>query len=86
MNCPSLCLPYLFEKLIIITKPGAFHASNKLGPSSKSVKYLEFWTIFIKYDILRSEKNGSVSTSTPYPAVLNTMFRGNNECVLNQED
>ena len=23
----------------------------------KSVKYLEFWTIFIKYDILRTEKN-----------------------------
>jgi len=33
----------------------AFHSANKWVPTSKSVKYLEFWTIFIKYDSLHSK-------------------------------
>ncbi len=47
----------------------------------KYVKHLEFWTIFIKYDILQTKKNLLVSTSTPYPAVSNTIFRANSECL-----
>jgi hypothetical protein len=31
-----------------------------------SVKYLEFWTVFIKYDVLRTEENGLGYTAIQY--------------------